>query len=261
MRCQSEARSKALRELYDLPAQKLQAASFEVSFRSPFAHPSLFDSLPPSELEEDKSIIDRICEHLQLGLAWLGNDLQESFLDDKKLDPALKNRILEAMKYLTPPTTGAIQKTQVSGRAFKVDRAVELDRSDRRRVIMQQKKISGDDTPKGFEGAGTIVDILGDDAEICVEFTSGSITGQRSCKFNDELWEAYGEKFHYHQVIRVFGVTSSLKEPITVLEIGFPADRGQRGSLLPKTKIKNAEKSGTTDSQQRRCGETTYVGE
>ena len=77
------------------------------------------------------------------------------------------------------------------------------------------------------EGAGTIIDILGDDAEICVEFTSGSITGQRDCKFSDELWETYGEKFHYHQVIRVFGVTSSLKEPITVLEIGFPDEQSE----------------------------------
>jgi len=181
-------RSKALRELYDLPAQKLQAASFEVSFRSPLSQPSLFDNLAPSELEEDKSTLDRICDHLRIGLAWLEGDSQENFLNDKNLAPALKNRILEAMKYLTPPTSGAIQKTQVSGRAFKVDRAVELDRRDRRRVIKQQKKISGDDTLKGFEGAGTIVDILGEDAEICVEFTSGSITGQRSCNFNDELW-------------------------------------------------------------------------
>ncbi len=223
-------RSKALRELYDLPAQKLQAASFEVSFRSPFSHPSLFDQIPPSEQEEDKSVLARICDHLQTGLAWLESNEDEHFFDDKKLDPALKSRIVDAMKYLTPPTSGAIQKTEVSGKAFKSDGTVELDRNDRRRVLRLQKKFSDSDDLKGFYGAGTIVDILGDDAQICVDFTDGAIRGQRDCVFSDERWETYGEKFHYHQLIRVFGVMSSVKQPITVLEIGFPEELNE----LPK---------------------------
>ncbi len=216
-------RSKALRELYDLPAQRIQAASFEVSFRSPFSEPSLFDQLPPSEQEEDKSVVDRICGHLQTGLAWLKSNEDEQFFDDKGLDPELKVRIVESMKYLTPPTSGAIQKTEISGRAFQLDRAIALDRNDRRRVFSLQKKFLGADAPKRFEGFGRIIDILGDDAEISVEFTSEGGT-QRACKFNEELWESYGETLHYHQVIQVFGVVSNSKEPITVLEIGFPND-------------------------------------
>lgn len=215
-------RSKTLRELYDLPAQRIQVASFEVSFRSPFSEPSLFDQLPLSE-QEDKTVLDRICNHLQTGLAWLESKEDERFFDEKGIDTELKIRIVESMKYLTPPTSGAIQTTEISGRAFQVDRTVELDRSDRRRVLSFQKKFSGSDGPKRFEGEGRIIDILGDDAEVSVEFTSeGGV--ERVCKFNDELWESYGETFHYHQVVQVFGVVSNSKEPIKVLEIGFPND-------------------------------------
>ena len=219
-------RSKALRELYDLPAQRIQAASFEVSFRSPFSDPSLFDQIPPTEQEEDKSVLDRICGHLQTGIAWLESNEDEQFFEDKAIDAELKNRIVEAMKFLTPPTSGAIQRTEVSGRAFKLDRVVALNRNDRRRVFSLQRKFSGVDAPKRFEGYGTIIDILGDDAEISVEFISGG-RFERACKFNEELWEAYGEKFHYHQMVQVFGVISNSKDPITVLEIGFPDDNSE----------------------------------
>ena len=220
-------RSKALRELYDLPAQKIQAASFEVSFRSPFSQPSLFDNLPPSEIEEDKSILERVCEHLRTGLAWLESKGDEDLLAGRDLDPILKSRILEAVKYLTPPTNGAIQKTHVSGKAFQIARVVELDRNDRRRVIAQQKKIAGTNIPKRFEETGTIIDILGEDAELCVEFKTEASTIQRDCKFSDELWEVYGEKLHFNQSIRVYGVVSTSKEPITVLEVGFPDETGE----------------------------------
>lgn len=223
-------RSKALRELYDLPAQRIQAASFEVSFRSPFSEPSLFDQLPQSEQEEDKSVVDRICGHLQTGLAWLRSNEDERFFDAKGVDPELQVRIVESMKYLTPPTSGAIQKTEISGRAFQLDRVVVLDRNDRRRVFSLQRKFLGSDGPKRFEGYGRIIDILGDDAEISVEFASeGGI--ERACKFNEELWESYGETFHYHQLIQVFGVVSNSKEPIMVLEIGFPDDASEIGKI------------------------------
>ena len=224
-------RSKAIRELYDLPAQRIQAASFEVSFRSPFSAPSLFDQIPPTEQEEDKSVLDRICGHLQTGIAWLESREDETFFRDKELDPELVNRIVDAMKHLTPPTSGAIQMTEVSGRAFKLDRVVSLNRDDRRRVFAFQRKLSGIDAPKGFDGCGSIIDILGDDAMISVDFVSDDQTSVRSCKFSDELWETYGEKFHYQQRVQVFGVISGPKDPITVLEIGFPEDIGQTGKI------------------------------
>jgi hypothetical protein len=81
--------------------------------------------------------------------------------------------------------------------------------------------------PKGFDGYGSIIDILGDDAMISVDFGSDDQTSVRSCKFSDELWETYGEKFHYQQRVQVFGVISGPKDPITVLEIGFPENIGQ----------------------------------
>jgi hypothetical protein len=221
-------RPKALRQLYDMPTQKLQFASFEISFRSPFSQPSLFDVSLRSEYDEERSVLDRVCEHLRTGLRWLqesdGSGMKES--DDIDLD--LKRTILEAMRQLAPPANGAIEKTEVSGTALKVAKPVQLTRQDRKLVTSQQKKMAGPGIPRKFDQIGTIVDILGDDAEIHVDFKLFETLERKSCNFSEDLWEFYGEKFHVNQVIRVFGVAVSSKEPVTVLQIAFFDEDGNQ---------------------------------
>jgi len=59
---------RALKRLYDLPAQSLRVASFEVAFRSPLSEPNLFQGLTADEVGEERAVLDRIGKHLRTGL-------------------------------------------------------------------------------------------------------------------------------------------------------------------------------------------------
>lgn len=216
-------RSIALRSLCDLPAQRMQAASFEVSFRAPLDQPSLFDrpDLREEYVNEERLILERVCEHLRLGIAWLESRRVHDPDTEGKIEPGLKSRILEAIKHLTPPVSGAIQQTEISGTAFRSSMCIRLDRADRRRVASMQRATDST-SPRRFEATGTIIDILGDSAEINVDFQLNGETRPLDCRFSDDLWDAYGEKLRYNQLIRVYGYCLTPKGPVTVLAVEFP---------------------------------------
>lgn len=112
-----------LRMSYDLPVQRFAYASFEIAFSA------------PASLFQDPAL-DRSIELLRKGLRWAASG------DEKPLSAASddeRDAVLRAIKQLTPPSTGAIERIDVSGRWMEHGVA-ELRRSARRRVQAELRR-------------------------------------------------------------------------------------------------------------------------
>lgn len=107
--------SRALQQLYDLPAQRLRAASFEVQFRSPINDPDLFAGLQSAEVSEELDVLTRIGDHLRRGLVWLTATRADTPATPAPDDPELNRVIVKALKFLTPSPHGLVREVEVRG--------------------------------------------------------------------------------------------------------------------------------------------------
>jgi hypothetical protein len=212
--------SRALKELYDLPAQKLLAASFEVQFRSPLTEPGLFDGLPPDEVAVERGVLDRVGNHLRTGLAWLQRTPATPADQPVPEDQELSRVIVEAVKHLTPPTRGPIEAMEVRGEVVRQVVPVRLTRANRRRVIESEKRNTAEFQFKRAKLQGTIINILGETAQILVEFDlEDGGTSQRLCQLSEEIWEETGESLHFNQPIELWGFDHGPRFPLRVMAI------------------------------------------
>ena len=213
--------SRSLKMLYDLPAQKLLAASFEVQFRSPLMQPSLFDGLPAETIKEEKDVLSRVGENLRIGMEWLKSESANSDRGPSSVDDVdLRDAIVEAMKYLTPPSRGAIEAMEVRGEILGQTTPQRLTREHRRRVSCAEKQSRPRHGMKKFDKTVTIIDILGEDLMIRVEWPNEQgETISRQCQMHDDIWELYGESFHVNQSIQLFGTETEPKKPIQIYSV------------------------------------------
>ncbi|HEY1376162.1 MAG TPA: hypothetical protein VGF55_05180, partial [Gemmataceae bacterium] len=67
---------------------------------------------------------------------------------------------------------------------------------------------------------GTILNILGETAQIVVEFQQeGHGLIQRLCQLSEEIWEEVGESLHFNQTIELWGFDHGPRSPIRVMAI------------------------------------------
>lgn len=73
---------------------------------------------------------------------------------------------------------------------------------------------------KKFDKTVTIIDILGEDLMIRVEWPNEQgETISRQCQMHDDIWELYGELFHANQSIQLFGTETEPKKPIQIYSV------------------------------------------
>lgn len=94
---------QSYRAVYDLPISNIAFASFSVAFGPP--PESLF---PNEDFETAKRL-------LETGLQWASSATDDTFDTLEAKDDAERAAILRAVRYLTPPSTGAISEMEVSG--------------------------------------------------------------------------------------------------------------------------------------------------
>lgn len=119
--------SEDLRALYDLPVQRISYASFEVSFSAP---ERLFDD----------PALERSVALLRRGLRWAA---AEDGAPLSASDDAQRSAVLRALKLLTPPTTGAIQRIDIGGRWMR-NRPAILQRDSSRRVQTELRRTTSE---------------------------------------------------------------------------------------------------------------------
>jgi hypothetical protein len=108
-----------LRRLYDLPAQTFRTASFEVSFGSPFREPDLYAGIGAGEAQDERAALEAIGKNLRAGLAWLTDGVRGRQELPVPEDQELSRVIVQAMRYLTPPTHGPIREMELRGGLVK----------------------------------------------------------------------------------------------------------------------------------------------
>ncbi|NOY93918.1 MAG: hypothetical protein GXP55_22270 [Deltaproteobacteria bacterium] len=117
--------SDLLRSLYDLPIQRMAYGSFEISF-----------GMPAGLLDEPS--LKRSVELLQRGLRWAATEASD---DSAPLDAGSdqqRDALLRAVKLLTPPSTGYIERIDVGGRWLQ--QPVVLTRRSRKRVLAELRQ-------------------------------------------------------------------------------------------------------------------------
>jgi hypothetical protein len=155
-----------LRELYDLPAQRLAFNSFEISFSA------------PKRLVADQKVLDAI-ELLQHGLAWA------SSADEVPLaasSDAERGAVLKAILELTPPSTGPIEQVEVGGR-WLPHGPTRLTRASRRRVRGEIKRLQ---VEKVVTVEGRVGELDRDNRSFILRDTS---RGNLRCLVAEDLFE------------------------------------------------------------------------
>jgi|GEM_PF-1275145 len=123
-----------LRGLYGLPAQRFAFGSLEVAFRAVDVPPERQESLPleDRELPSPKEIQRDAWQAIREGLEWAasGDEALPGNRDDGKW-----RAILESIRRMAPPSTGAVNSVEVWGQAVgREDDPFELDRSAAGRI-------------------------------------------------------------------------------------------------------------------------------
>jgi hypothetical protein len=112
------------------PYQYSRAASFEIAFGRPREQ---------TILPQDEEVFHEMGRLLELGLEVIHAELGDS-TPAKGLEPEEEIQLLEAIKALTPPTRGGIDRIEVGGRLVEqLEKATILTREDRRKVVERVK--------------------------------------------------------------------------------------------------------------------------
>jgi hypothetical protein len=100
--------SDFLRRLFDLPAQRVAFASFEISFRLPAEEANLLSGIERSPTDE---VTTQVQELLTQSLTWVTSGQTETPFDDEETNQVS----LRALKELTPSPGGHIDRLELSG--------------------------------------------------------------------------------------------------------------------------------------------------
>ena len=117
-----------LRKLFDLPAQRVALASFEISFRLPVEEADLLTGIQPSPADE---VATQVQDLLTRSLTWMTSEQTETPFDDEETNQVS----LRALKELTPSPGGPIDRLELSGVfAGRLRQAFVLTGQSRHRV-------------------------------------------------------------------------------------------------------------------------------
>jgi hypothetical protein len=191
--------SDDLRASYDLHVQRFAYASFEIAFSSP---PGLVDD----------PALRRAIELLRKGIIWAGNDDDAPLAAESAQE---REAILRAIKQLTPPSSGAIERIDVGGRWMN-HRAVVLRRAARRRVQAELRRTTSD---KVVNVVGRLGEFDKDNFTFTLRDTSQGVDIRGS--FDEDLVDELLEYFTTDDRVHVVGTERGGKLYVAAVSIGL----------------------------------------
>ncbi|MEO6808436.1 MAG: hypothetical protein ABI353_04930 [Isosphaeraceae bacterium] len=215
-------RPRALQRLYDLPVQRTLAASFEVQFRSPLSQPDLFEGLGESEIHEEREILDRVANHLQVGLKWLSSASPDAFALPVPGDSELSRAIIKALKFLTPSPRGPIREMEIRGEL--ATRSVEPIRLSRnvRSILNGALSRIPDLKEQRVELRGRIRELNEKLMRFELHEEKIPVPTVHVCVFEPDLWDDVYEMLGVGETVDVFGIESGSTSLVRVIDLIRP---------------------------------------
>lgn len=130
--------AESVRKLYDLPAIAFAFRSFEVSF----GHPEL------GQLDfETSATMEHVTQMLKRGIIWaVGN----ASLDELESDE--RSSIIQAIAKIVPPSSGPVEKMELSGQVTGETHPVSFSRETSSRVVAALHSLTFEARRKAYEG-------------------------------------------------------------------------------------------------------------
>lgn len=207
----SGRRQESIRSLYDLPAKRLKAASFEIQFG------------PPASLEGDDAnpqLREALAQAFRLfnsALAWADTN-DDSCLDG--LSKVERSAVFKALRDLAPPQSGHIERMDVTG--HWVEKRVRLTRDVRQRA-RDRLSLLTTTQPIIDRSEGLIVEF---DRRDDGSFTLRSADGDLPCVFDeehltDEMYEAALFAFQTQLEVTLLGLREVTPSRLVVRVVLF----------------------------------------
>jgi len=214
--------SRALQKLYDLPVQKTLAASFEVQFRSPLSEPTLFEGLAEGEIREEQDVLNRVADHLKVGLSWLTLTASEASALPVPNDKELSRVIIKALKFLTPSPRGAVRELEIRGDlATRTIEPVRLTRRSRGVVNGAISRLPAM-TERRVELKGRIREINEKLMRFELHDVNQPPSPVRVCEFDAEIWDDVYEMLGVEESVDVLGLETSPSSIVRILNLKRP---------------------------------------
>jgi len=203
-RAKSDGRpSDFLRRYYDLPAQRIAFASFEIAFAAPPV---------AGQGEEEEGALVGMGKILQLGLRWAEQDNEE------ELSSSEESRVaLDALAKLMPPRHGVVTEVHLGGRlAGDLGRPRVLTRDASARVLRALRRLSADVRP--VKHTGLIRQFDKDKLSFTLRDPSGKDIAR--CSFHESAYDDAFAAFESDEAVVVLGHESLSRGVVDVLSIG-----------------------------------------
>lgn len=226
-----------IRHFSDLPYLASRAASFEIAFGRPQGR------LPGI----DNEIFDEMGSLLEKGLSALRSDTDDAAkVEGLNDDQAVQ--LFEAIKALTPPLRGGVDRVEIGGVLVdRVDGPRLLTRDDRalsNHRIRMAKKPSSKDAPFRLAGVMEVADVG------MLRFTlrqvemadmppgAGSVN-EISFSFDDRLFDAVSDAWNSQDLVVVVGERVGTEFRAIDIQVATdpPADTVNLGSAEPKSQV------------------------
>jgi len=173
----------ALRASHELIVQRFEYASFEIAFAFPTGR-------------FDDPALERAVELLRKGITWAASEHDAPFAAESDEE---REAVLRAIKQLTPPTTGVIERIDIGGRWMN-HRSVVLRRAARRRV---QAELRRTDTERVVSVVGRLREFDKDNFAFILRDTPDGVDIRGS--FDEELFDELLESFSNDDLVLVVG--------------------------------------------------------
>jgi hypothetical protein len=196
--------SDALRATYDLHVQRFGYASFEIAFTS------------PTSVQDDPAL-QRAVALLRKGITWAGSDHEAPLVAESDEE---RDAVLHAIKELTPPTTGVIERIDIGGQWMN-HRPVVLRRAARRRV---QAELRRTDAERIVSIIGRLGEFDKDNFVFILRDTSKGVDVRGS--FEEELFDELLEHFTNDDRVVVVGAERGGKLYVAAVSAAPHADPG-----------------------------------
>lgn len=190
---------EAFRRIYDLPAARFAYNSFEVSFSAPIDVQLSFN-------ESGRSSYEEVSKSLDQAFRWLNTQANEDEPD---------TYVLEALKELTPPAHGQVERAELRGALIRGSRPVSLTRSHRKLVTqaLGRKRFFDQEL---IQSSGQVRELDKDNLSFMLRNRPGE-AGELKCLFSEEQ---YDDIFDFFDGDTFVVVTGRLKKNKNILEIG-----------------------------------------
>ena len=203
---------EAFRNMYNLPAQRVEYTSLAISFASPaidLPQLSLLDRDEQDHAQQRQEALDSAWQLLQRGLTWLSCESVAS-LDDTIADQQEKLAILSCLQALTPPKTGFIERIELSGYSIDpVGKRIVLNREHRSRVNTYLKQTIAYQI-REFSGKITELDKARNSLQLRDE--NNALIGSGTYSFDDALLDDLQDAFVTENTISLLVETKNSKK-------------------------------------------------